>query len=265
VLQVAVEGTAVVVPVTVDPPASDESSVVVDAGLTVLGHEATFWGGLAASVPFLVFDLIVGDVAPTIVDAAERAAADGEQDMPPEGLSAGTRIESLFDSAAEVRAELSDALEGLRGAAWMTQTLPAAASIAELLKGRDDVPALMKEIAETLGLRPPEVINILKGARPVTPEQAPVIARITGLTEQQVLTAVSPLPAELIRELDRPKWRSALRAQRSPGGSETAARLKVAYGTLALAARQTGVASADSWPQRIRQYLATHPPGRHDQ
>jgi hypothetical protein len=47
--------------------------------------------------------------------------------------------------------------------------------------------------------------------------------------------------------------------------SETAARLKVAYGTLALAARQTGVASADSWPQRIHQYLATHPPGRHAQ
>jgi DNA-binding transcriptional regulator YdaS (Cro superfamily) len=262
VLRATATGTAVVVPVTVDPPASDESSVVVDAALTVLGHEATFWGGLAKDVPFLVFDLLIGIVAPMIVGAAEHIAANGGQEMLPEGLSAGTRVESLFDSAAGIRAEIADTLERFRQAAWVTQELPAGKSLPELLKGRDDVPALMRQIADALGLKAPEVISIMKGTRPVTPEHAPIIARITSLTEQQVLSAALPLPDGLIRELDRPKWRKALKAQRPPSGSETAARLKVAYGTLALAARQTGTASADSWPQRIRQYLATHPPDR---
>lgn len=262
VLRVTAAGTAVVIPVTVDPPASDEFSVVADAAVTVLGHEATFWGGLAADIPFLVFDVLIGSVAQVIVEAAVHVATNGGQEMLPEGLTTGTRVESPFDPAAGIRAELSDALERLREAAWATQAPPAGESLPELLKGRDDVPALMREIADALDLKPPEVIKILKGVRPVTPEHARTVARITGLTEQQVLSAVSPLPAGLIRELDRPKWRKALRSHRSPDGSETAARLKVAYGTLALAARQTGMTSADSWPERVRQYLATHPPDR---
>ena len=255
-------GTAVVAPVTTDPPACDESSVVVSADLTMLGHRATLWGGLAMEVPFLVFDLLLGDLAPTVVDAVEHVAADGGAEMLAEGVSAGTPVVSPFDLAAEVRAELSDALERLRGAAWAPQALGSGTSLRELLRGRSDVPALLKELTKALGLGLPDVLSILKGKHPVTPEQAPVVARVTGLTEEQVLSAVSPLPSGLVSELDRPRWRKALRAQRRSGESETAARLTVAYGTLALAARQTGPASAPSWPQRIRQYLATHPPDR---
>jgi hypothetical protein len=262
VLRLADTGTAVVAPVTTDPPACDESSVVVSADLTMLGHTATLWGGLAMEVPFLVFDLLVGDLAPAVVDAAEHVAVGGGAETLPEGVSAGTPVVSPFDPAAEVRAELSDTLERLRGAAWAPQALGSGKSLRELLRGRSDVPALMEELTRALGLGLPDVLSILMGKRPVTPEQAPAIARVTGLAEEQVLSAVSPLPAGLVSELDRPRWRKALRAQRRSGESETAARLTVAYGTLALAARQTGPASAPCWPQRIRQYLATHPPGR---
>lgn len=260
VLQVTSTRTARVAPVTTDPPASHESSVVVDASLTVLGHTATLWGGLATEVPFLVFDLLIGAVAPMAVEAAEQMAADGRRDKLPDGMNAGTPVESPFDRSAEVRAELSDVLERLRSAAWAPQPLQSGKPIRELLKGRRDVPALMKELTEALGLKPPEVISLLLGTRPIAPMHAPVIAQITGLPEWQVLSATDPLPTGLVSELDRPQWRKALRARRKPGESETAARLTVAYGTLALAARQTGPASANSWPQRIRQYLATHPP-----
>jgi hypothetical protein len=258
VLRVTTAGTATVVPVTVDPPASDEASVVADAALTVLGHEATLWGGLAADIPFLVFDVPLGIVAPTIVAAAERAAVGGERDELPEGLRAGSRVESPFGPAAQVRAELSDALDLLRHATWVTPSASAGKPLPELLKGRNDVPALLREIAETLGLKPPEVMSIMKGARPVLPDQVPVFARIAGLTEQEVLSA-APLPDGLILELGRPRWRKALTARRASAGSEGAARRSVAYGALALAARQTGASSADPWPERIRQYLATHP------
>lgn len=260
VLGVTGAGAAMVAPVTTDPPVSDESSVILDAGLTVLGHAATVWGGLAVEVPFLVFDLMIGEVAATFVAAAERVAAVGSADALPTGVRAGTPVTSPFDPAAEIRAELADTLEPLRDAAWAPQPLGSVQSLRELLQGRADVPALMKALVETLGLGLPAVMEILMGKRHVTPEQAAAAAEVTGLTTQQVLSAVTPLPDGLISEMDRPRWRKALRALRRPGEPEAAARLTAAYGTLALAARQTGPASSPSWPQRIRQYLATHSP-----
>jgi hypothetical protein len=264
VLRVTGAGTAVVAPVTADPPTSDESSVVLDASLSVLGHAVTVWGGLATEIPFLVFDVMIGTVVPTIVTAAEHVSVGGRQEILPEGVSAGTPVESVFDPAAGVRAELSDILERFRDATWAPQALSSGKPLRELLRGRTDVPALMKGLAQALGLKPPEIIDLLKGTRPINPGHVPAIARITGLTEQAVLSAASPIPGSLVRELDRPRWRKALRARRPRDGSEISARLTVAYGTLALAARQTGPAAADPWPQRIRHYLDTHQPDRRD-
>lgn len=265
VLRVTASGMALVVPVTVDPPASDEASVVADAELTVLGHEATIWAGLAADVPFVVFDGFFGSVAPGFVAAAERAAVGEGLDELPEGLRAGSSVGSLFDPSAQVRAELTDVLDLLGHAAWVPSSAPAGKPLAELLKGRNDMAALLRELAETLGLKLPEIMNIIKGVRPVLPEHATVFARLTGLTEQEVLSAALPLPGGLVLELDRPRWRKEVAARRSLDGSEGAARRSVAYGVLALAARQTGASAADQWSERIRQYLATHPAGGNGQ
>src|SRR6185437_15537915 len=106
--------------------------------------------------------------------AAERVAVGEGRDELPEGLRTGSRAESPFDPAAQVRAELSDALDLLGHAAWVASSAPAGKSLPELLKDRRDVPELLREIAETLGLKPPEVMSIMKGARPVLPDQAPV-------------------------------------------------------------------------------------------
>jgi hypothetical protein len=261
VFRVTGTGTAVAAPVTVDPPASDEFSVVLDARLTVLGHAVTVWGGLATEIPFFVFDLPIGAVAQTVTEAAERAAAGGQGALP-EGVSAGIPADPPFGMAAGVRADLADTLERFRDATWAPQA-QAGRPLRELLMGRADVAALMRELSRALGLSLPEVIDLLKGTSSVLPEHVPVIARITGLGEQDVQSAAAPLPDGLVRELDRPRWRRELRARRAPGGSEAAARLAAAYGTLALTARQTGPASADSWPHRIRHYLATDRPDGH--
>lgn len=264
VLRVTGTGTAVVAPVTADTPANDESAVMLDANLTILGHAVTVWSGLAAEIPLFVFDLVIGAVAPTIVRVAEHAAIGERWENLPEGVSMGTPVESVFDPAAGVQAELSDVLECFRDATWAPDSLPSGKSLRELLMGRADMPALMRELTEALDLKLPEVIDLLKGTRPVDPEHVPAIARTTGLTEQEVLSAASPIPDSLVRELDRPRWRKALRAQRRRDESEASARLTVAYGTLALAARQTGPVAADPWPQRIRHYLDTHQLDRHD-
>ena len=264
VLQVTGPGVAMVAPVTTDPPAADDISAILDADLTVLGQPATVWGGLAENVPFRVFDLLIGEVAAVVVDVVEQLAAGGHSDALPAGVRAGVPITSPFDPAAEARAELSDNLESLSSAVWIPQASGSARSLRELLKGRPDMPALMESLVEGLGLPLPAVIDIVMGRSPVTPDQADAVAEVTGLTAQQVLDAVSPLPAELVSELDRPRWRKALRARHRPGEPEAAARLTAAYGVLALAARQTGPTSARSWPQRIRQYLATQPSGESD-
>ena len=259
VLEVTGTGTATVAPMTTDPPGADENSVVLDAGLTVLGCPVTVWGGLSTEIPFFVFDVPVGAVTSAITRAVVRAAAGGQVTLP-DGVSGGAPAEPLFSPVAGVRGDLTDAMEGFRSAAWVPPAAPDGRPLRELLKGHPAAPALMRELAGALGLKAPEVIELMKGTRPVPPEQVSVIVRITGLAEGDVQSAAAPLPDGLVRELGRPQWRKAIRDRLQRGGPEATARLAVAYGTLALAARQTGPASADSWPQRIGHYLATHHP-----
>jgi hypothetical protein len=211
---------------------------------------------MAAPVPLAVFDLLVGAVAAAVVDAVDRVAAGRPADLP--GVTAGSRVTSPFEPAAEVRAELSDDLGRLGAAAWAPERPRFTQTLREVLGQHPDLSALRA----VLGLELPAVIDIVMGKRPVTPNQAASIAAVTDLTAQQVLAAVPPLPAELVSELDHPRWRRALRGRRRPRESEAAVRLTVAYGVLALAARQTGQVSAPSWPQRIRQYLATESSGQ---
>jgi len=256
VIEVSRPGTAVVAPVTIDPPAADDTSVVLDADVTVLDHVATVWGEIAAPVPLRVFDLLIGAVAAAVATAVEQVAA-GHRTVLPAGVRVGDPVTSPFDPAAEVRAELSDDLERLGAALWALAGSDTAQTLRDLLGKSLDLSAL--QVA--LGLDLPAVIGIVMGKRPVTPEQAAAVAAVTGLAAEQVLAAVSPLPVELVSELDHPRWRTALRTRRQPGQSEAAARLTVAYGVLALAARQTGQTSAPSWPQRVRQYLAIEPTG----
>ena len=97
-----------------------------------------------------MFDLLIGDLSPTVVDAVEHVAVGGRPEMLPRGVSVGTPVVSPFDPAAEVRAELSDTLECLRRAAWAPQALGSGKSLRELLRGRSDVPAVMEEVTKAI-------------------------------------------------------------------------------------------------------------------
>jgi DNA-binding transcriptional regulator YdaS (Cro superfamily) len=261
ILEATGPDAAKVAPVTLDPPVADAASVILDATMTVLGQPATVWGGLAHTVPFLVFDLMIGEIDSVVVDAVERVAADGNPGDLPHGMRVGAAVESAFDPIAEIRAELSDEFADLAAAAWAPEiSSEPARPLRELLRERSDMAELMKALAGLLGAGLPDVIDLMKGMRPVTPDQASAIAKMTGLTIGQVLSAASTLPAGLITELDHPRWRKALQARRRPGEPESAARLRTAYGVLALAARQTGAASAPAWRQRIHQFLSIDPP-----
>jgi hypothetical protein len=98
-------------------------------------------------------------------------------------------------------------------------------------------------------------MKLLRGKIPLTPDQIEVVARVTGLSSEQIAGTVRPLPLGLVIQVEHPRWRPTWmrRAQRLHI-SEGQARLTGGYGVFALAARETGGGEPD-WNQRLRQFL----------
>src|SRR5574341_1147490 len=87
-------------------------------------------------------------------------------------------------------------------------------------------------------------------------DELELLAAVTGPPGEVLLASVQPLPDELVAELDHPRWRPAVRRRADRAGrNETHARLEIAYGTYAFAARQTGAATTPSWRERLARYL----------
>lgn len=72
---------------------------------------------------------------------------------------------------------------------------------------------------------------------------------------EQVLAAIAPLPDDLRRELQEPRWRAHIR-ERATDGDEDRARTRLGYEAYQLAARETG-AGRELWRQRLHAVLAT--------
>ncbi|MFB7900681.1 hypothetical protein ACFC1B_30765, partial [Streptomyces xiamenensis] len=62
------------VPVTIDPPGEDETSVVVEGARTAFGVEATVWAGLVSCVPLRVLERVVDAWAEYIVGCSAARA-----------------------------------------------------------------------------------------------------------------------------------------------------------------------------------------------
>lgn len=246
-------------PVTIDPPVEDESSVVLAPATTVLGETLTVSAGLAQQLPLRVLDQPLDVLSPDVI-AYIRSVAAGRTGQAPTGCRAGNRIVSVFQPAAEVRAELQDDLGALAAATWLPQkdaevsTQPGkTGDLRDLLGDRPDLQALM----DALHARLPEVLDIIRGRRPPTPAQADALAEVTGRPAEVLLASAGPLPDELVAEVDHPRWRPVVRRRaRRTGQDEARARLELAYGTYALAARQTGPAAAPSWRDRVTHVAA---------
>jgi hypothetical protein len=253
-------------PATVDPPVEDGSSVVLAPATTVLGEALTVWAGLARQLPLRVLDQPL-DLLPPDVVAYVRSVAAGQTGPAPTGCRVGSRIVSVLQPAAEARAELQDDLGALAAASWLPQAHADAqlqpgktGDLRDLLGDRPDLPALMGALDTPL----PEVLDIIRGRRAPTPAQVDALAGVTGQPAEALLASVGPLPGELVAEVDHPRWRPVVRRRaRRTGQDEARARLELAYGTYALAARQTGPAAAPSWRDRVAQVAAADGDLRH--
>ncbi|MFI5796864.1 hypothetical protein [Streptomyces sp. NPDC051677] len=240
------------VPVTIDPPGEDAASLVVDGARTAFGVESTVWAGLAGPVPLRVLDRVVDLWEPDLVAWAAEMA-DGGAPSVPAGARQGTVPASVFDASEEVRAELEDELDALRAAPGLPEAkgTEKVVSLGALLNGLPDLPVL----GAALGVPQPEVMRILRGSVPLKPGQVEAVASATGLSVDAVAKTVRPLPAALVAAAEHPRWRETwIRRAKRLGVSEGEARLSGGYGTLALAARETGGAEPD-WEGRLRQFL----------
>ncbi|MET9030954.1 hypothetical protein ABZW96_35920 [Nocardia sp. NPDC004168] len=256
VLVLRVEQTTVAAaPVTVDPPAEDEHCAVVGITATALEVEATVWMGLRSELPMRVLDTVVDQWADRIVDdlnsdSVELSADD--QSLVRRGLP----ITSEYDTAAAIRAEIADDLDALRSSPALPASTgedkgrPLAAVLGESL----DLAALAA-VLKPFGLNQGETMQIVRGKKGLTPDQARAVADSTGIAVEAVLNAVQPLPQALVAEAEHPRWRESWRAwAEQEGVDEATARIRVSYGAYALAARQTG-SNAPDWAGRLEQVL----------
>lgn len=258
-LVIEVGGLAVrAAPLTVDPPAEDSTSVVVDSAATSLGVEVTVWLGLASEVPLRVLDRQVDSWSEDVISQVFAAARSPEEHTTG-GVRAGRAIEDDHAPEALVRAELADELDALRRVPGLPVETPGAnyPMLASLLGEKLN----LKALREALRLPQPDVMEILRGKFPLTPDLIGKIARATGLPADAVARSARPLPHDLVVLVEHPKWRPAL-AERAKalGSDEMSARLSAGYGAFALAARETGSGEPD-WEGRLRTFLVSETGG----
>jgi DNA-binding transcriptional regulator YdaS (Cro superfamily) len=243
--------TVHVVPVTLDLPAEDERSLIVEPGLTTFGIHVTVWVGLAGDLPSRVLEQPVDLWPDELVHGIANLVHDPAASVPT-GTRRGDPITSDLAPEALLRAELEDDLESLRQA----PALPVAADgedarpLSAVLGRKVDLKALVA----ALGWPQHEVMNLLNGRRALTPEEVGVVADATGVSPEEVAKAVRLLPPDFVAEVEQPRWRSTWRHRADRDGTdETTARLRQSYDMFARAARQTG-GGPDDWRARLEQY-----------
>ncbi|MFD2415411.1 hypothetical protein [Amycolatopsis pigmentata] len=253
VLVLAVEDRDVLAaPVTVDPPVEDGHCLVVDGSSNTFGVDATVWAALATSVPVRVLERTIdtwsGDIARWI------STTEGRSEPAPAGTRHGHGGGSELDPVASFRAELADDLESLQQAPGLPAETPGMTTqdLASLLGDRLDLALL----CNSLGMRQPEVMKLLRGKVPLTLEQVKTVARVTGLAAEKIAQTVRPLPFGLVVAAEHPRWRHVWHERaRRQHVSEAEARLSGSYGAFALAARETGGRGRD-WDERLRRFLS---------
>jgi hypothetical protein len=95
----------------------------------------------------------------------------------------------------------------------------------------------------------PVVLDLVDGKRQPNLEEAAALLDILGVTPE-----VTPPPAELVIEMYQPRWKlTILDLARRRDLDEAAARMAMANGAFALAARQTGEQTPD-WRERLARW-----------
>lgn len=221
-----------VYPASVEPGVVNHAAVIFEAADIELTTAVGVFPSHARWIPFAALDALLVTVAPALLEAARRAEATSDTSCAEFGA---TRTTELFEAA--------DAFEEA------PRLGPATAAAGDV---RIDID--LGVVMDTLSCTQSRAMDILFGTELISSSEADLLSGVSGIPSAAILAAVEPLPADLVRELQEPRWRARIR-RRAVDGDEQASRLRLGYDTYQLAARQQGE-GRDIWRQRIETLLA---------
>jgi hypothetical protein len=236
-----------VVPVTLDPPADDSSNLIVDGTATIFDTEATAWCNLDRVLGMRVLDRLI-DRWPEPVWRSCIACVHGEDVTLPVSVRPGDGAPTAV--TRHLRAELDDELRELVNAPALGSDVHVAPT--KLLRDYLNI----TQVQAVLGVEQSDAMAILVGKRPLTSDQVGPLAAAAGATEDMIWATQQPLPSPVAAELEHPRWRPIVELWASTRKvDELQARMAIAYGSFALAARETSGPTV--WRDRVKRFLET--------
>ncbi|WP_084466023.1 hypothetical protein [Nocardia salmonicida] len=230
-------------PATLERDVEDSAATVIETEVSPLHGPITVWPQATTMIPFAVLGATIASIPEPLLRVVTMGRS---SECTEKGVRRGHTDPALGSGAALAIDDLFDAIELLHAAPGLHRP-GAAESVAPL-----QIPLTV--IIDVLGVAQPRAMSIRKGKEPLTPEEAQRLALATEIPVDTVLASVAPLPDDLHRELQEPRWRPHIR-RRAVDDDEQSARTRLGYEAYQLAARQTGE-GRELWQQRLEAVLA---------
>lgn len=240
VARVESQRMVLVVPVSLEPTGENENSAVTTRDTESFTSPLTIWCDLIRPLPTRFLDRPIDDLGNDIASWAL-----GRSSLPV-GFRLGHGPALAGD--LDVHSMLEDDIEELA----QTQDWAPTTNIEGENPTFNLQPDILNQLATTLELPLPQVLELLDGHQELTEDQATIFREKLGATPK-----MQPLPPELVAEIDHPRHFSIVRELQSRlDQSEESTRYSLAKEVFALAARQTGGGGKILWKNRIEQWAA---------
>ena len=233
--------TVTAMPVTFDDTGADAETLLVTAPVA-RGVPLTVWRTLRRDLPLAVLDRPVDELAPAVVAWTAGGPA------PDDARLGGPMLPAVAPRSA-VRADLVDDLDVLIAAVPALTSGSPRLTAAETRKRVSPSDEQFAALMDRLGVGLPAVLDLVDGKRQPDQGEAAALLDIVGVAPE-----VAPPPAGLVIEMYHPRWKvTVLDLAHRRDLDEVAARMAMANGVFALAARQTGEQTPD-WRERLARW-----------
>ncbi len=232
-----------VLPATLESGVENSTAVIIEDDASPLNGPVVVWPDSQALIPFVTLGATIATIPKPQLRAIKSATSN---DAIADGLRRGHAEPALESGAALALADLFDAIDVLQSA----PRLQLATSDGAAVQLQVPLPIIMSALQTSQ----PRAMAIRMGKEPLTVEEAGRLASVLEVPVSRILGAAAPLPVDLQRELQEPRWRSHIR-NRAIDGDEDGARTRLGYEAYQLAARETGQ-GRELWRQRLDTVLA---------
>jgi hypothetical protein len=234
-------GVGEVVVATVGEVPPTDSAIEHQLVATDVFRALTLWPTVRGPLHHRVLDVMIEQ------SRTSQALAQQLRSEPP----VPTLDDDPLDPGAELLAELRDDLVQLQSAPAVAVRTTDPVRLAMMLPG--NAREQLEQLIEHLGINQNDAMELHRGRRTLTSEQAGVLEAALGL-EPGTLPSSGGVDPELALEIEHPRWREATRRRAArTGQSEVQARTSLAVDAYVLAARES---KKDDWQQRIALLVA---------